>query len=62
MLLHDQCMFLLNFTFLGIFSEIAQWVMNYRQATHVVLPVFLVPLRNRLAMSTVPPGDTSRAT
>ena len=34
MLLHDQCLFLLNFAFLVIFPETAWRVMNYRQATH----------------------------
>jgi len=33
-LLHDQCLFLLNFAFLGIFPETAWQVMNCRQATH----------------------------
>jgi len=35
MLLHDQCLFLLNFAFLGIFPETAWRVMNCCQATHV---------------------------
>jgi len=43
MLLHDQCLFLLNFTFLGIFPEIAWRVMNCRQTIHAILPVFLGP-------------------
>jgi len=41
MLLHDQCLFLLNFPFLGIFPETAWRVMNYRQATHAFCVFFL---------------------
>jgi len=62
MLLQDQCLFLLNFAFLGIFPEIAWQVMNCRQATHAFCLFFWVPNRNRLAMSLVPLGDASPAT
>ena len=62
MLLHDQCLFLLNFAFLGIFPETAWRVMNCHQATHAFCLFFWVPNRNRLAMSLVPLGDASPAT
>jgi len=62
MLLYDQCLFLLNFAFLGIFPETAWRVMNCRQTTHAFCLFFWVPNRNRLAMSLVPPGDASIAT
>ena len=62
MLLHDQCLFLLNFAFLGIFSETAWRVMNCRQATHAFCLFFWVPNRNCLAVSLVSPGDASPAT
>jgi len=61
MLLHDQCLFLLNFAFLGISPETAWRVMNCRQATHAFCLSFWVPNRNRLAVSLVLPGDASPA-